>query len=282
MTHTNLRPYSFLAVVFATALSAACGSSGGSTPEGAGGSGNNGGDGGSSNGGSGGKKFDAGTDPNRNKVMAGNICQRVAEIQCAGEAACCASPGRTVDTCTTQQKKACAESLGLDALSADPITAFDAAKASTALEKFEMLASTCDTSISVFAVGPNGFRGAAAGTVAPGGTCNPGMGTNRVAATTAALASCKDSTTEACLTSSTDPWKCSPRADAGGHCFTDANCKDGLFCDNASLDPDAGKCAATKANGADCMLGNECTSYACKNGKCVAQTADTAYCLGTQ
>src|SRR4051794_23441759 len=102
MTSKNLRPYSI--ALIAAALSMACGSSG-NGPSDPGGSGGNG-----------------GTPGDKNAVMPGTICQRVAEIQCAAEAGCCASPGRDVAACTTEQKKVCSETLSLDAAAMDPIT----------------------------------------------------------------------------------------------------------------------------------------------------------------
>ena len=51
--------------------------------------------------------FDAGSDPERNAVTAGRICERFAEIQCAGEAFCCDAPGRTVAACKQRQQSDC-------------------------------------------------------------------------------------------------------------------------------------------------------------------------------
>src|SRR5437773_884632 len=43
--------------------------------------------------------FDAGTASDRNMVTPGQICDRMSTIQCAGEAACCASAGRSYEQC---------------------------------------------------------------------------------------------------------------------------------------------------------------------------------------
>lgn len=247
MTSKTLRPY--MIALIAAAWAVACGSKG----------------------------TDTGGD--KNAVAPGTICKRVAEIQCAGEAACCSNPGRSAAECESAQTSVCSKTLALDAAAMDPITAFDADKAKAALDKFESLATKCDTSISAFAIGSDGFRAIARGTVASGAACDAATSTNKVAATAAALASCSNPETTACLPKMSG-WKCAPRADAGGDCFTDANCKDGLGCDNPSLDIAGGKCGPRKAAGADCELGTECASLACKDGKCVDQTKDTAYCLG--
>jgi hypothetical protein len=289
MKSTNLRPYSIVLLALGGTLLLACSSSKGSS-DGSGGASGDGneetggskGNGGAS-GSSGSSGFDAGTDPNRNKVTAGSICQRVAEIQCAGEAFCCSMPMEQLADCETAQKMACSQTLSLDVVAMDPVTGFDMAKASAALEKFENLASKCDTTISAFGISLDGFRGIAAGTVAAGGTCNPSStASNKVAASAAALVSCTDAANNSCLPAPTGmDWKCAPRADAAGKCFSDANCKDGMFCDNPNLDPAGGPCTMRKAAGADCMASNECSSLACVDGKCVTQTKDTAYCLKT-
>jgi hypothetical protein len=175
----------------------------------------------------------------------------------------------------------CSGTLSLDAVAMDSSTGFDMAKASAALTKFESLASKCDTSISAFGISLDGFRGIAAGTVAVGGTCNPSStATNKTAATAAALVSCTDPASNACMTAAMgSDWKCTARSDAGGTCFSDANCKDGMYCDNPGYALEGGKCAARKAKGADCMASNECTSLACVASKCDDQTKDVAYCL---
>lgn len=240
--------------------------------------------GGGTGGGGGGKTFDGGTDPNRNKVTAGGICQRLAEIQCAGEAFCCTNPGRDVTACIAAQKKGCSDTLQFDAIAQSPLTGFDPTKAEAAFTQFESLASKCDPAIAEFGIKSDGLRGIVAGTVAPGGACDED-GTTIVALATA-LASCKDPAAQACLPAATGGWKCAPLAASGGHCYTDVNCQAGLFCDNPRLDVAGSTCAARKAADAACTLPNECESFACKNptgdtgaGKCLAKSVDTAYCL---
>jgi len=284
MTCTNLRSYSLVALIASGAFALACG--GGSSSGGSGGSSNSDGGskntGGSGDGGSGGSNGGSGTTADAGDNPApGALCKRVAQIQCQGEAACCSSPGRTESACETAQLAVCAQTLSLDAVAMDSVTGFDQTTSNAAIAQFDQLAKSCDTSIAAFGISTTGLRGIAQGTVDPGGTCNPAKtGATPVAATAAALVSCKDPSTNACLPAASGmDWKCQPRADAGGACFTDANCKDGLYCDNPMYMLTGAKCAARKATGADCTAGNECTSLGCKSGKCVDQTKDTAYCL---
>src|SRR5689334_19202380 len=48
--------------------------------------------------GTGGREFDGGTDPDRNRVPAGHVCDRLTTLQCAGEQHCCPT-NRSYDTC---------------------------------------------------------------------------------------------------------------------------------------------------------------------------------------
>lgn len=219
---------------------------------------------------------DAATDPNA--VTVGGICQRLAEIQCAGEAACCTTPGRTEAECITAQKAACdAPPVQLDAVAAVASTGFDAARAKAAFTQFEALAAACDPSIAAYGIDPNGLRGIVQGTIAAGATCNPTNQSDTVQIA-AALASCAGPSTQACLPSDTGDWTCTALSPPGGPCFTDVNCQSG-YCDNPTLALTGGACAPRKAAGAGCGLPNECLSFRCDNYACAAEGVQTAYCL---
>ena len=227
------------------------------------------------------KTFYAGNDPKRNTVIAGAICIRLAQIQCAGEAFCCDDPGRDPKACEAAQLDVCAKEGFLDAISMNPIAGFDATRAAAAFEKFEMLASKCDPAIASFGASADGLRGILQGTVPPGGKCDqPALNTVPYVAA-AALASCSSGATNSCLPKSPlSGWTCAARAAAGGDCLTDLNCADGIYCPNPRLKMlGLGKCAMRKADGMPCAAGNECTSLACKGGACVKADAQTAYCL---
>ena len=96
-------------------------------------------------------RFDAGSDPNRNKVSAADVCKRLAEIECAAEAYCCDSPGRSVDACKAEIVRACSQDLMLDQAAQNPITGFDAATAERAYTELENKASRCDPSVAAWA-----------------------------------------------------------------------------------------------------------------------------------
>ena len=50
------------------------------------------------------------------------------------------------------------------------------------------------------------------------------------------LASCTMNNDYACLPGVPPlPWKCSERGSSGERCFSDVNCKEGLFCNNPDL-----------------------------------------------
>ncbi|MFI5307436.1 MAG: hypothetical protein ACHQ53_08800 [Polyangiales bacterium] len=221
--------------------------------------------------------FDAGTDPNRNAVMPGGICERVSTIQCAGEAACCTNPGRTFDACKSAQLGSCMSDLMADQIAGQAPAGFDATQAKAVFTQLETLTANCDPSVVAFSLAPNGFRSIFKGTVAPGGNCKPANVTDKAMAG-GALASCTMSDGYACMPTLIN-WNCNAHAASGGKCFTDINCKDGLFCDNPNLDISGSTCMTRKVTGAGCVNQNECQSLFCKKSVCVAADKEVAYCL---
>jgi hypothetical protein len=225
--------------------------------------------------------FDAGSDPNRNAVKAGQVCGRLAQIQCAGEAFCCANPGRDRVSCENTMRDGCISELYLDAITGNPIAGFDEASAQFAFDRIEQLASQCDTGIANVGASQDGLLGMLRGTVEPGGDCYAGVD-KAVAA--AALASCTNGSTTSCLPRSAFSWSCQPKGAIGATCFTDLNCQDGLYCPNPALMSGGfgtGKCATRKPISGSCRQPNECASLFCKGGLCVEASVDAAYCLAT-
>lgn len=221
--------------------------------------------------------FDAGSDPARNAVVAGTICERLATIQCAGEAHCCAAPMRDVASCKQAQLTLCSEELLADLIAAQPSAGFDASAAQAAFTELERLASQCDTGFASFAESLGGLRGMFEGTVEAGGSCMPSSVLDRAAAG-AALASCTDAASQACMPSLLR-WTCAPRSASGDKCFSDVNCQDGLFCDNPDLEIAGSTCMARKPAGSPCALPNECASLTCSAGTCVEGDVQAVYCL---
>jgi len=221
--------------------------------------------------------FNAGTDPGRNTVHAGDICTRLAQIQCAGEAYCCDAPGRDVAACETAMRESCTDEAYLDAISGNSITAFDEATASTTFEELERLASICDPSIVSFSISRDGFMSMFRGTAAMGASCMPLSNDPKLAA--AKLASCTDISQVACLPTSILSWKCAERGGQGSPCFTDVNCLDGMFCPNPELKIGSFECQQRKPIGGPCTWGNECESLFCDAGACVEPSQRVAYCL---
>ena len=160
------------------------------------------GDSGGTNDSPGGGPFDAGSAPDRNMVAPGQICDRLATIQCAGAQHCCSAPGRDFDACFSTASKRCKNNLHLDEVAQDPITGFDAAEASMAFEELERKASACDPDVAQWAVSAAGFVAAFKGTRAEGAACTPAGVTTlnpNDPAQLAALASCMDSANVVCL-----------------------------------------------------------------------------------
>jgi hypothetical protein len=223
------------------------------------------------------REFDAGSDPNRNAVVAGSICQRLAEIQCAGQAYCCDNPAMDVDGCRQTTQSTCQTMAMADAIAGDPVSGFDPARAMIVFTELERLASTCDPAIAAYAESLDGIRSMFLGTRAARADCKPQSVLNRLQAA-AALASCQDHRSQACLPSLTT-WSCTAHAAQGGRCFTDVNCTAGLYCDNPNLSVSGGNCMQRKALGSPCELPNECESLYCVGQHCVAADQQTAYCL---
>jgi hypothetical protein len=227
--------------------------------------------------------FDGGTDPDRNNVQAGQVCERFATIQCAAEASCCGSPGRNFDQCKQAQLNSCRNEAYLDAVSLNPIAAYDPVKARAAFDEFERLASMCDPAIVQWAISPTGLRGIVNGTKNANDPCRPPTSQAMDRAVVAAhLASCTNSGSQACLPVSLLTWECRPRGPAGADCFSDLNCVDGVYCNNPNLEVTGGTCADRKLKDAACVTSNECQSLFCRGGRCIAPSAGAAYCLAVR
>lgn len=207
--------------------------------------------------------------------MGGNggesLCQRIASIRCAAELACCDTP-REMATCMSESVDDCNSGLRLDAVAVHPSVNLDQAAADAALSEFESRSMNCDPGVAAWAA--DGFYAALNGTVASGGDCASASANSTDIA--AALLSCQNAATTACLPTSEDNWTCSDRAAAGGTCFSDFNCVDGNYCAAGSTMYD-GMCTARKADGETCADDNECTSLLCRGGMCVSD-AQSAYC----
>jgi hypothetical protein len=227
--------------------------------------------------------FDAGSDPQRNKVQAGQICDRLATIQCAAEAYCC--DGKSYQAlsssgdCKQKMKGVCTDDLFIDAISQYPITGFDAAAAEAAFTELENKSSACDPSVVSWGASVSGLRGIFKGTVAAGRSCSPTQLASTKADQAAAMASCADAANYGCLPVGALVWTCSARSQSNGKCFSDINCAEGLSCDNPNLDIVGALCKARKAVGSACQAANECQSLVCKKKLCSAAEQQAVYCL---
>jgi hypothetical protein len=227
----------------------------------------------------GGAVFDAGSDPNRNQVQPGMLCDRLAVIQCAAEAYCCDAPGRSVEDCQRTISSACATDLFLDQIAAKPSTGFDAPAAAAAYTELERRSSECDLGIAAW--GLTALRGILKGTLAPNQSCKP-QGTAAITdrqAQATALASCTNIEQYACLPMSLlGDWTCAPKNARGGSCVTEDNCQPNLYCRNPNMAP-LGQCEERLADGAACTNPTDCASLYCKGGRCVAVDQQVAFCL---
>jgi hypothetical protein len=230
--------------------------------------------------------FNAGTDPARNRVQAGQVCARMSAIQCAAEVHCCTAPAKTLEACKSELTKYCTDKLYLDKIASNSASGFSSAQAEMVFNKIEEFSSSCDPSVVAWAAKAEGLRSIFRGTVPPNGQCKPGGIVPSYDSYGAALASCTQAETTACLfsgngapPSAPSMTRCAPRAGAGGGCFVTTNCTEGLYCPNSQMNYAGGKCTAQKLVGATCTLDEECVTFSCRNAACVAATAQTAYCV---
>lgn len=229
------------------------------------------GDGGAGASGAGGGGNDVGPD---------QICERIAAIQCGAQEACCTMPEQTLARCMNDFIAGCSD---LEAIAADPIVGFNRAAVRAALDELETRAGNCDTSIASWAATADGLFSSFNGTRDAGESCLPtgGANTTDTNALGAALASCKNVATTACLPTSGD-WTCAPRGGVDAQCFTDLNCQDGMYCSKSDSMATAfdGKCALRKAAGEACLDATECQSFVCASRACAAATdVQAVYCF---
>lgn len=221
-----------------------------------------------------------GTDPGRNDVAGNEVCERLATIQCAGEASCCAAPAGTFEDCKRSAKQGCVDQF-LDAIMANSIAGYDRVRASAVFGEYERLARQCDVNVVAWGASSEGFRAIARGTIGPGAKCQPSLEhlVRPGAIAAAHLVACASPETHACLPRRELEWACAPHAAEGGACFMDMNCSDGLFCTNSEAqDIEGGTCTARKAEAAPCGFDSECLSFACLDGACAPTTRQTIYC----
>jgi len=221
--------------------------------------------------------FDAGTDPDRNAVDVGSICDRLATLQCAAEATCCDAPGRTQAACKQAMKSRCDMDAMADAVAARSEAAFDADRAEQVFAQLERSMGACDPEVVAYGASRDGLGSLFAGTVAADGDCTPDNPLNAVMGG-AALVACAERERQACLPS-VGRWTCTTRSAIGGKCFSDDNCEEGAYCDNPMLDVRGSTCKRRKPDGSACALTTECRSLFCHDGECVAPSVQLAYCL---
>jgi len=224
----------------------------------------------------------------RNNVVAGELCDRLTTIQCAGEALCCDNPGRDYNTCKSVMLAGCTSELHLDAIAMQSKTGFDPTHAAEAFTQFEMMASECDPNVASWGASLDGLAGMLKGTALEGSSCSPdGLPNPTTVQAASALASCRSPSTHACLPADVTITpipramsRCNPHSGNGAVCYSDANCQPGLFCDNPDYENVlTAECKPLLANGTSCSQGNRCQSLICKGGRCVAADKQTAYCL---
>lgn len=247
------------------------GGTGGSS--GVGGSSGAGGTGGGGQGGSGGSVS--------GPITPDLICDRLAEIQCASQDACCDDGSRkhaSRDECFAAQKSICEDELTIEAVASDSSVQYDPEAGAASFNSFEERALSCDTSIVSWANSTEGFLGLLQGTLGSDEMCAGNAidaGGNR-----AAFFRCQGELT--CMGGNFTPWTCQERSSQGGQCVIDVNCQQGsgLACDTSLDMPSTdGSCVSLLPMGGACDRGTQCESSVCIDGQCAEATANNVYCL---
>ncbi len=213
-----------------------------------------------------------------NRVNPDQVCQRLAEIQCAGQTRCCADGGRRhadEDACIQAQRGICEDVFKVATVGTDARTGFSADLAEHALDTFEGKAAQCALDAQSWGASAQGLLTMFAGTRNQEQSCQPTSETDFAAglSCTAGL-TCVPSTEIANVPVG---WACRPRAAEGGKCFADINCVDGQHCRELNT---LSTCAPTFPVGTACTRPTECASLVCRQGLCAEVTADNVYCLG--
>jgi len=215
--------------------------------------------------------------PDRNRVPADELCERLPVVQCIAEQQCCNDP-RDLRDCLDRQQELCKDQLLADRVAMEGAAGYDIDLAEEAFAALEQMSMDCNPDITPYETSPDGFGQMLTGTVNPGGNCAPDNA-NALAMVRASLAACKDPVMYACLPSET-MWRCEERGLLDGACLTDNNCVEGLYCNNPDAMTADGVCSTRFADGEACEKDHECASLACLDDVCVARDAQTAFCYG--
>lgn len=210
------------------------------------------------------------------------LCVQLAGLQCGAEQRCCENPGRDLETCQKAVSDACAQNLFLDDIAAIPSAGFDMQLASAVFLEFAQRLSECDVDVSRWNVGPTGIRSIFRGTIEEGQSCKPAQVlTSSKSTQAAALLSCRDPETTACLPQSLlGDWTCTLKGTTGASCLTDDNCQEDTYCSNPEQSP-LGQCQPRSPDGTACTGSTQCTSLTCVSGTCQSPDVDAAYCAAS-
>lgn len=251
---------------------AGMGGLGGSAGFGGAGVGGSGGDASSS--GEGGSAGTAAT----NRVSPDQVCQRLAEIQCAAESRCCNDAARKYvsgDACVDGQRTICNDVFKVAIVGTDSRTGYSVDLAQQALDTFESKVAQCALDAQSWGASADGFLTMFAGTRGSGQSCQPTSETDFAAGLSCTTGlTCAPSMK---IVNVPTGWACRPRAVEGGKCFADINCVDGMRCIEINT---LSTCAPTLALTMSCSRPTECQSLVCRQGLCADVTQDNVYCLG--
>lgn len=187
-------------------------------------------------------------------------CQGLAVKYCSAAAVCCSSSGVEVPipTCTDQLVADCLESF---VRSAD-FRVYDGGAARECVELYpsgpEACRATSDTTTQA-------CGRVWVGTSGEGETCESSNDCARAAGQVAVCTYAANADVGVCSTISAQSEQ--------GECFSDADCQQGLFCDDLLL-----TCQRRRTIGQACSRPGECSSFGCQSGSCAESRFTAGAC----
>lgn len=224
---------------------------------------------------------DAGGDPvdaGAERLPVTEFCQRYVDIVCDGVRDCCSrvpDPSEDWDqtTCRRTASDQCGATIGL-VLARDYLEWDEEAAYRALTEGQAFIDDSCNPNVQDWYIDLDGFFSPIRGTRAAGEECTP-SDTRSTTEILASVLSCEDGLR--CIRG-TGRWSCISPSELGDPCSfafdcadTGARCTGGLFSKTCQI--------PGEAEGASCLLADQCESLICRSARCQPVTRDAVYCL---
>jgi hypothetical protein len=209
--------------------------------------------------------YDGGEHTDAPPLAAADACVGVGNVFCTAWQSCC--PSLPVpETCVERFAAECSSSEGLASALTSEIARYDAEGAGRWLAQAMHGAERCDASILELLAYERFVRVFFAGSISEGGDCS--------AAPTPVEAVLACEQPFVCTAVAGRATCAEPRA-VNEECVTGLDCADGLYCD---MRAPPSICRPRLPIGSSCTSGNECETFACAEGTCIAADLRALFC----